>query len=77
MPLSLGKSDTPLIDAMTMFMRDFEVIDSAVSPNQLRLRLKDAELEKYGEPLAPEYVYDVIRRLPRFDNMKVRFPLCT
>jgi ubiquitin carboxyl-terminal hydrolase 10 len=64
------KSETPLIDAMIMFMRDFPVIDSAESPEKLRLRLKDAELEQYGEPLAPEYVYDVIKRLPRFDNMK-------
>ncbi|KAF2274477.1 cysteine proteinase [Westerdykella ornata] len=64
------KSETPLIDAMIMFMRDFKVIDSAESPEKLRLRLKDAELEQYGDPLAPEYVYDVIRRLPRFENMK-------
>lgn len=64
------KSETPLIDAMIMFMRDFPVIDSAESPDKLRLRLKDGELEQYGDPLAPEYVYDVIKRLPRFDNMK-------
>lgn len=51
-------------------MRDFKVIDSAPSTEKLRLRLKDNELEQYGEPLTPEYVYDVIRRLPRFDNMK-------
>lgn len=53
-----------------MFMRDFKPIDSAASVEQLRLRLKDNELEQYGDPLTPEYVYDVIRRLPRFDNMK-------
>jgi ubiquitin carboxyl-terminal hydrolase 10 len=64
------KSETPLVDAMIMFMRDFKVIDSAVSAEKLRLRLKDKELEQYGEPLTPEYVYDVIKRLPRFDNMK-------
>ncbi|PVI00671.1 UCH-domain-containing protein [Periconia macrospinosa] len=64
------KSETPLVDAMIMFMRDFKVIDSATSSEQLRLRLKDNELEQYGEPLTPEYVYDVIKRLPRFDNMK-------
>lgn len=51
-------------------MRDFKVIDSAVSAEKLRLRLKDTELEQYGDPLTPEYVYDVIRRLPRFDHMK-------
>lgn len=53
-------------------MRDFKMIDSAASIDQLRLRLKDNELEQYGDPLTPEYVYDVIKRLPRFDNMKVR-----
>ncbi|KAF2199615.1 ubiquitin carboxyl-terminal hydrolase-like protein 10 [Delitschia confertaspora ATCC 74209] len=64
------KSETPLVDAMIMFMRDFPVIDSAESSEKLRLRLKDAELEQYGDPLTPEYVYEVIRRLPRFENMK-------
>lgn len=64
------KSETPLVDAMIMFMRDFKLIDSASSAEQLRLRLKDNELEQYGDPLTPEYVYDVIKRLPRFDNMK-------
>lgn len=63
------KSETPLVDAMIMFMREFNVIDSAVSAEKLRLRLKDAELEQYGEPLTPEYVYDVIKRLPRFKHM--------
>ena len=53
-------------------MRDFKTIDSAASIDQLRLRLKGNELEQYGDPLTPEYVYDVIKRLPRFDNMKVR-----
>ncbi|KAJ4346113.1 hypothetical protein N0V95_005666 [Ascochyta clinopodiicola] len=64
------KSETPLVDAMIMFLRDFKVIDSANSVEQLRLRLKVDELEQYGDPLTPEYVYDTIRRLPRFDNMK-------
>ncbi|KAF2805186.1 cysteine proteinase [Mytilinidion resinicola] len=64
------KSETPLVDAITVFMRDFSIIDSADSAEKLRLRLKDNELEQYGDPLTPEYVYDVIRRLPRFDHMK-------
>ena len=34
------------------------------------MRLKSDELELYGDPLTPEYVYDTIRHLPRFDNMK-------
>ncbi|ORY00441.1 hypothetical protein BCR34DRAFT_627955 [Clohesyomyces aquaticus] len=64
------KSETPLVDAMIMFMRDFKVIDSHGSIETLRMRLKGTELEQYGDPLTPEYVYDVIKRLPRFDNMK-------
>ncbi|KAF2747439.1 cysteine proteinase [Sporormia fimetaria CBS 119925] len=62
-------SDTPLIDAMIMFLQDFKVIDSAESAEKLRMRLKDVELEQYGDPLAPKYVYDVISRLPRFESM--------
>ena len=52
-------------------MREFPVIDSAVSVDQLRMRLKDNELEQYGDAFIPEYVYDVIRRLPRFSSMRV------
>lgn len=52
-------------------MREFKVIDAAPSVDQLRLRLKDSELEQYGDAFIPEFVYDVIRRLPRFATMKV------
>ena len=54
-----------------MFMREFPLIDSAVSLEQLRMRLKENELEQYGEPFTPDFVYDVIRRLPRFSTMRV------
>lgn len=64
------KSETPLIDAMIMFMREYKVIDSAVSTEQLRRRLKNEELEQYGEPFTPEFVYDAIRKLPRFASMR-------
>ncbi|KAI1389452.1 cysteine proteinase [Hypoxylon trugodes] len=64
------KSETPLIDAMIMFMREYKIIDSAVSVEQLRLRLKNEELEQYGEPFTPEFVYDAIRKLPRFASMR-------
>ncbi|KAI1495554.1 hypothetical protein F5X99DRAFT_403173 [Biscogniauxia marginata] len=64
------KSETPLIDAMIMFMREYKVIDSAVSVDQLRRRLKSEELEQYGEPFTPEFVYDAIRKLPRFASMR-------
>lgn len=56
-----------------MFMREFNIIDSAATIDQLRMRLKDSELEQYGEAFIPEYVYDVIRRLPRFSSMRVSF----
>ena len=68
------KNETPLLEAMIMFMREFKIIDSAISAEQLRLRLKDNELEQYGEPFAPEFVYEVIRRLPRFSSMRVSQP---
>lgn len=54
-----------------MFLREFTVIDSAVSVEQLRMRLKENELEQYGEAFIPEFVYEVIRRLPRFSSMRV------
>jgi len=55
-------------------MREYPVIDAAVSVDQLRMRLKDNELEQYGEAFIPEFVYEVIRRLPRFSSMRVCAP---
>ncbi|KAJ5693249.1 hypothetical protein N7462_002672 [Penicillium macrosclerotiorum] len=63
-------SDMPLIDAMIMFMKEFRVIDAATSEEQLRLRLKPNELEQYGEAFVPEFVYEMIRQLPRFRDMQ-------
>lgn len=63
-------SDMPLIDAMIMFMKEFRVIDAATSEDQLRLRLKPNELEQYGESFVPEFVYEMIRQLPRFRDMR-------
>lgn len=56
-----------------MFQREFNVIDSAASVEQLRRRLKSEELEQYGEPFTPEFVYDAIRTLPRFASMRVSY----
>ncbi|CAL5872340.1 uncharacterized protein PFLUO_LOCUS6602 [Penicillium psychrofluorescens] len=64
------QSDLPLIDSMIMFMREFRVIDAATSEDQLRLRLKPNELEQYGEAFIPEFVYEMVRQLPRFRDMK-------
>ncbi|KAL8873013.1 MAG: hypothetical protein Q9174_001461 [Haloplaca sp. 1 TL-2023] len=63
------KSTTPLVDTMIMFMHQYRVIDSAESVDKLRLRLRKDELEQYGETFIPEFVYEVIRRLPRFSSM--------
>ena len=52
-------------------MREFKVIDSASSVDKLRMRLKDTELEQYGDAFIPEFAYDVIKRLPRFASMQV------
>ncbi len=57
--------------ARIMFLREFKVIDSAISVDQLRRRLKSEELEQYGEPFTPEFVYDAIKRLSRFSSMRV------
>ncbi|KAL8996650.1 MAG: hypothetical protein Q9169_003874 [Polycauliona sp. 2 TL-2023] len=64
------KSETPLVDAMILFMQEFPIIDSAESVEKLRLRLRKGEIEQYGEAFIPEFVYEVIRRLPRFSSMR-------
>jgi ubiquitin carboxyl-terminal hydrolase 10 len=56
-----------------MFTREFRVIDAARSVEQLKLRLKQTELEQYDDAFSPEYVYEVIRQLPRFRDMRVCF----
>lgn len=52
-------------------MKEYHPITSANSVEQLRLRLKQEELEQYGEALIPENLYDVIRSLARFRDMRV------
>ncbi|UNI20902.1 Ubiquitinyl hydrolase 1 [Purpureocillium takamizusanense] len=64
------KSDTPLINAMIMFMHEFKSLASASSPEQLGRTLKTEDLEKYGEPFTPEFVYEAIRQLSRFASMR-------
>lgn len=68
--LSQRASRTPLIDAMILFMREFKVLAHAESPDALRKVLRAEQLEVYGEPVTPEYVYDVIRTLPTFAHMR-------
>ncbi|OIW23480.1 cysteine proteinase [Coniochaeta ligniaria NRRL 30616] len=64
------KSETPLLDAMIMFQREFNVIASAGNAELLRKKLKIDELERYGEPFSPDFIYDAIRKLPRFASMR-------
>ncbi|KPM39075.1 hypothetical protein AK830_g7513 [Neonectria ditissima] len=64
------KSETPLIDAMIMFMHEYKLIKSAPSVEALRRALKNEELERYGEPFTPEFVYEAIRQLSRFASMR-------
>jgi ubiquitin carboxyl-terminal hydrolase 10 len=54
-----------------MFMNEFKVLKSTGSVEQLRRALKAEELEKFGEPFTPEFVYEAIRQLPRFASMRV------
>ena len=51
-------------------MNEYSVIDSASSVEQLRLRLKENELEQYGESFIPEYVYEAIKNVARFSSMR-------
>ena len=73
------KSTTPLVDAMyvidslpsqrlltldrIMFMKEYNAIDTAASVEQLRLRLKQEDFERYGDSLRPDFVYDTINKL--------------
>jgi len=56
-----------------MFQREFNVIASAANAELLRKRLKIDELERYGEPFSPDYIYDAIKKLPRFASMTVSY----
>lgn len=56
---------------MIMFMREFKVLASAESVDVLRSLLRQEQLEQYGDPVTPDYVYEVIRKLPRFASMRV------
>lgn len=51
-------------------MHEFTVSKAANSPTQLRQLLKPEDLEKFGEPFTPEFVYEAIRQLPRFASMR-------
>lgn len=65
------KSDTPLLDAMIMFIKEFRVLATAESTDALRMQLSQQQLEQYGDPVTPEYVYDAIKKSDRFNSMRV------
>ncbi|KAG0242368.1 hypothetical protein BGW41_004379 [Actinomortierella wolfii] len=54
-------SSTPLLDSLIMFMNEFPV---ARKP------------QEFGSPLVPEYVYDALRGLKRFDSIRGRQEDC-
>lgn len=54
-----------------MFLREYKVIQSAATVDQLQKKLKSEELEQYGDSLTPGFVYDAVKRLPRFASMEV------
>ncbi|KAF9585448.1 hypothetical protein BGW38_002362 [Lunasporangiospora selenospora] len=56
------KSTTPLVDSLVMFLNEFQVA---------RVNQPD-----YGSSLVPEYVYDALRGLKRFDSMRGRQEDC-
>ncbi|KAJ3480367.1 hypothetical protein NLG97_g8085 [Lecanicillium saksenae] len=64
------KSETPLLDAMIMFMHEYKVLRSATTNEQLRKVIRGEEIERYGEPFTPEFVYEAIRQLSRFASMR-------
>jgi ubiquitin carboxyl-terminal hydrolase 10 len=54
-----------------MFLREYNVLATASSVEELRKKLSKPQLEQYGDAFIPEFVYSVIRRLPRFSSMRV------
>lgn len=53
-----------------MFMREFRVLGPAASPPAAS-NLKAQDLELFGEPFVPEFLYEVIRNTKSFAHMRV------
>ncbi|KAK6520393.1 hypothetical protein TWF506_000657 [Arthrobotrys conoides] len=60
------KNETPLIDAMIMFMREFRRVPSGSPPSSENL----SGMTLSGDPFVPEYVYEAVRGLKRFSSMR-------
>ncbi|KAF3918396.1 hypothetical protein ABW20_dc0104705 [Dactylellina cionopaga] len=61
------KSETPLLDAMIVFMREFHRIHPNNSHSDDKMF---AEKALAGDPFVPEYVYEAVRGLKRFSSMR-------
>ncbi|KAF3931691.1 hypothetical protein ABW19_dt0202893 [Dactylella cylindrospora] len=61
------KSETPLIDAMIMFTREFRRIPPN---NSLPSDQRGADSQLAGDPFVPEYVYEAVKGLKRFSSMR-------
>lgn len=64
------KSETPLLDAMILFMQEYKILKLAPTNEQLRKIIRGEEIERYGEPFTPDFVYEAIRQLSRFASMR-------
>ncbi|KAH6697023.1 ubiquitin carboxyl-terminal hydrolase [Plectosphaerella plurivora] len=64
------KSQTPILDAMILFMKEFPVIQSAESPAALRKILRQEDLVQYDDSFVPEFIYRAIEPEKRFENMR-------
>lgn len=71
------KSETPLLDAMIVFMREFRVIGSAGTVEQLQEVIRGKGKDKaYGDPLTPHFLYDEMKRSKWFATLEVRGSHC-
>ncbi|KAF3920737.1 hypothetical protein AA313_de0209606 [Arthrobotrys entomopaga] len=61
------KSETPLIDAMIIFMREFQQIKPRGDPVAEKTVIGT---KLAGDPFVPEYVYEAVRGLKRFSSMR-------
>ncbi|KAL1898739.1 hypothetical protein Cpir12675_001742 [Ceratocystis pirilliformis] len=66
---SFNKSETPLIDAMIMFIQEFRVTASAPTAEKLYETLRSKE-RQFGEPFSPTFLYDEMKSSKRFANME-------
>lgn len=61
------KNETPLIDAMIMFLREFRRVSPGLLPSS---DSSGSDMTLSGNPFVPEYVYEAVRGLKRFSSMR-------